>query len=161
MTVAAKLLLGGRGNQENPNHVNFHLILRATAPGTVVVIAIDCFPTLPAPEGSRWRSFTPVERVWVAPGPIGPHRSFIGWRMVTAKRGPAVILTTCSGRNPVSAPRTSPTSGIRPRFFLSTAFPLLCPGIHLALRLGFTGLRIRVFELYDPPLSKVVAGSFK
>ena len=47
MTVAAKLLLGG-GNQENPNHVNFHLILRATAPGTVVVIAIDCFPTLPA-----------------------------------------------------------------------------------------------------------------
>ena len=30
MTVAAKLLLGG-GNQENPNHVNFHLILRATA----------------------------------------------------------------------------------------------------------------------------------
>ena len=62
MTVAAKLLLGG-GNQENPNHVNLHLILRAAAPGTVVVIAIDCFPTLPAPEGSRWRSFTPVERV--------------------------------------------------------------------------------------------------
>ena len=62
MTVAAKLLVGG-GNQKNPNHVNLHLILRATAPGTVVVIAIDCFPTLPAPEGSRWRSFTPVE--WV------------------------------------------------------------------------------------------------
>ena len=58
-----EITVKGGGNQENPNHVNFHLILRAAAPGTVVVIAIDCFPTLPAPEGSRWRSFTPVERV--------------------------------------------------------------------------------------------------
>ena len=63
MTVAAKLLVGGGSKPKKPNHVNLHLILRAAAPGTVVVIAIDCFPTLPAPEGSRWRSFTPVERV--------------------------------------------------------------------------------------------------
>ena len=160
MTVAAKLLVGG-GDHKNPKSCQFYLILRATAPGTVVVIAIDCFTTLPAPEGSRWRSFTPVEWVWVAPGPIGPPRSLIGWRMVTAKRGPAMVLTTCSGRNPVSAPRTSRTSEIGPRFFLSTAFPLLCPGIHLALRLGFTGLRIRAFKLYNSLLSKVVAGSFK
>ena len=138
-----------------------HLILRTTAPGAIVVIAITRFPTMPAPESSWWRSFLPVEWVWVTPGPIGPPRSFVWWRMVTAICGPAVILTMYWRRELVGAPRTAPTNGFRPRFFLATAFPLLCPGIHLTLRLGFAGLRIRVFELYDSPLSKVVAGSFK
>ena len=53
-----------------------------------------------------------------------------------------------------------PTSVFRPRFFLATAVPLLCPGIHLTLRFGFAGLRIRAFKLYNSLITKVVAGSF-
>ena len=37
----------------------------------------------------------------------------------------------------------------------------ICPGIHLTLRFGSTGLRIRAFKLYNSLLAKVVADSFK
>ena len=116
---------------------------------------------MPARKSSRWRSFSPVEKVWVTPGPIRPpFRSLTWWMMVTARRGPAVILTRCwCRRELICAPRTAPTSGFRPRFFLATAFPLLCPGIHLTLRFGFAGLRIRSFKLYNSLLAKVVAGN--
>ena len=91
---------------------------------------------MPARKSSRWRSFSPVEKVWVTPGPIRPpFRSLTCWRMVTARRGHAVTLTTSQcWRELICAPRTVPTSGFRPRFFLTTAFPLLCPGIHAEVR---------------------------